>query len=118
RGASIQVTLSAGSQAGTWKVVVSLPGVQPETFDNIGLGLTANALWVAIAAAINNGIANFTASNIIIATAGASTAAPVAGTTSLTGGNDGVGTITSTVLLGVDTTPRKGMYGLRSTGAA
>ena len=118
-GNNITVTLSAGSQANTWKAVVAATGLQPEVFDNIGSGLTGNALWVAIAAAINNGTNSLRgASNIIVASAGAGTAAPAAATTPLVGGTDGATTITPSVMLGVDTVPRTGMYALRSTGAS
>jgi uncharacterized protein len=115
-GNSLQVIVAAGSKTGTWRVTVSLPGLVPEVFDNIGSGLTGNAVWVAIANALNLGMGGVRgASQLVVATAGASTAAPVAGTTTLTGGTDGATTITGTVLLGVDTTPRKGMYALRNT---
>ncbi|MFX5634332.1 hypothetical protein ABTE18_21015, partial [Acinetobacter baumannii] len=46
---------------------------------------------------------------------GSGTTAPTAATLSLTGGTDGATTITSSVLLGQDTIPRKGMYALRNT---
>ena len=39
-------------------------------------------------------------------------------TVTLAGGTDGATTITSTVLIGQDTVPRKGMYALRGTGAS
>ena len=39
-------------------------------------------------------------------------------TNSFTGGTDGATTITSSVLIGLDTIPRKGMYALRGTGAS
>jgi hypothetical protein len=45
-------------------------------------------------------------------------AAATTGSATMTGGTDGATTITGTVLLGVDTVPRKGMYALRNTGAA
>ncbi|MGC8020883.1 phage tail protein, partial [Salmonella enterica] len=52
-GNGIQVTLSTGSAASSWRAVVSMPNRQPETFDNItGTGA---ALWANIAAAINLG---------------------------------------------------------------
>jgi hypothetical protein len=118
-GNQIAVTLSAGTQTGTQKVIVAAPGLVAEAFDNIGLGLSANALWAAIANAINNGTSALRGpSQIIVASAGASVAAPVAATFSLTGGTDGVTTITSSVMIGQDTVPRKGMYALRSTGAS
>ncbi len=119
-GNSLSVTLATGSAASTWKVTVSLPGFVPEVFDNIGgASVTGNALWVAIANAINLGISGLRGpSQLIVATAGASTAAPTAGATALTGGTDGATTITGTVLVGVDTVPRKGMYALRNTGTS
>ena len=49
--------------------------------------------------------------NVGVATSTASTA-------TLTGGTDGATTITSSVLVGLDTVPRKGMYALRGTGAS
>lgn len=115
-GNGIQVTLAAGSKTGTWRVTVALPGLVPEVFDNIGFGLTANALWVAIASAINNGNSALRgASGLVVASAGASVTAPVAGTTTLASGTDGAG-VAATDLVGVDTVPRKGMYALRNTG--
>ncbi len=41
-----------------------------------------------------------------------------ASSVTLSGGTDGTTTITSTVLVGVDTIPRKGMYALRNSGAS
>ena len=46
------------------------------------------------------------------------TAVGTVSTSNLTGGTDGVATITASVLIGVDTVPRKGMYALRNTGAS
>ena len=41
-----------------------------------------------------------------------------ASTVTLSGGTDGATTITSSVMIGVDTVPRAGMYALRSTGCS
>lgn len=119
-GNQISVTLSAGTKTGTFKAIVAAPGLVAEAFDNIGFGLTANALWLAIASAINNGSSALRGpSQIIVAAAGAGTAAPTPATFTLTGGTDGVTTITSAVMLGQDTTtPRTGMYALRNTGTS
>lgn len=118
-GNSLQVTVAPGSQANTQKVTVALPGYVPEVFDNIGAGLSGNALWVAIANAINNGLnATRGASALVVASAGAGTTAPAAATYPLASGTDGATTITGTVLIGQDTVPRKGMYALRNTGAS
>ncbi|WP_369952192.1 phage tail protein [Ralstonia syzygii] len=115
-GNSLQVTIANGSKANSWKAVVAMPGLVPEVYDNIGAGLTGNALWIAIASAINNGIDGLRGkSGLIVATAGAGTTAPTAATYTLAGGTDGTTTITGSTLVGVDTIPRKGMYALRGT---
>ncbi|MBI6183461.1 phage tail protein [Serratia proteamaculans] len=116
-GNSISVAIAAGSRPGTWRLTVSLPGLLPEVYDNLGKGLTGNALWGAIAETINSGTGPMRgASGLVVATAGAGTAAPTAGTTVLKGGTDGATGVSGTTLLGVDVTPRKGMYALRGTG--
>lgn len=118
-GNLISFALSAGSQANTWRAVVSMPGLVPEVFDNIGAGLTGNALWVAIASAINNGVSGIrTASELVVASAGAGTAAPTVSSVTLTGGSDGASGVTANHLVGQDTVPRKGMYALRKSGVA
>lgn len=114
-GNSTSVAVQAGTQSGTWKVVVSNPNLSTEVFDNIGSGLSGAALWTAIAYAINNGSGVRGASNIIIASVGSSTQQPVPSSTTISGGTDGVTSITTSVLLGQDTIPRKGMYALRGT---
>lgn len=118
-GNGITVAVSAGTQAGTYKAIVSAPGLVPELFDNVGSGLSGNAVWVALASAINNGNSALRgASQIIVATAGAGTATPATATYPLAGGTDGATTITGSVLLGQDTVPRKGMYALRNAGVS
>ncbi len=122
-GNSLVATLATGSAAGTYKVVLALPGQVPEVFDNIGVGLSGNALWVAIATAINNGINGIRGPSLLaVASAGAGTGAPAVGTTGqtqgFTGGTDGATTITGATLLGQDTVPRKGMYSLRNTNTS
>ncbi len=119
-GNSLSTTLSAGSAASSWKLVISLPGVAPEVFDNI-TG-TAGALWANIVNAVNNGqAATRGPSQLVIASAGASVLAPVATQTIVfTSGTSGNTTLTDAVLVGVDgvTGPtRKGMYALRGSGA-
>lgn len=115
-GNGIKVTLANGSAASSYQVKIAAPGLSPEIFDNI-TG-TGNALWVAMADAINNGNAQRGPSDIIVATAGAGTASPTIGTLSLSGGTDGATTISGTVLEGSDTYPRTGMYALRGKGAS
>ena len=118
-GNTVTVALAAGSAANTWKVTVAAPTLNPEVFDNIGAGLSGNALWLAIAAAINNGTSvQRGPSQIITAAAGASTSAPMAASFTLASGTDGATTISGSVLIGQDTVPRKGMYALRNQGVS
>lgn len=49
-GNQIGVSLSNGSRTGTWRLTVSLPGLQPEIFDNIAC--TGAVFWTALAAAV------------------------------------------------------------------
>lgn len=115
-GNQIVVSVAPGSAASTFQVKIAAPGLAPEIFDNIPG--TANALWVAMAVAINSGNAQRGPSQIIVATAGAGVTAPASASYTLASGTDGATTITGTVLLGVDTVPRKGMYALRGKGVS
>ena len=120
-GNSLSVTVAAGSNstsgAPTFKIIAQLPGQLAEIFDNIGG--TGNALFVNMANAVNQGTSGIRGpSQIIVATAGAATGVPIIGAALLASGTDGVATITGATLVGLDTTPRKGMYALRSTAAS
>ena len=121
-GNQIQATFTAGSStttaAPTYKLTAAIPGQPPEIFDN--LGGTGAALWTAAAAAINSGQSGLRGpSQLLVATTSTGAGAPAIGANfTLAGGTDGTGTITSAVLVGVDTTPRKGMYALRGTGCS
>jgi hypothetical protein len=120
-GNSVTVQLAAGSKASSWKVIIGAPGYTAEVFDNItGSG---NALWVAIAAAINSGSGVLRgASQWVTAAAGAGTTTATAATYTFSGGVDGavVGSsnVKTATLVGVDTTTRTGMYALRGRIAA
>jgi hypothetical protein len=120
-GNGIKLTLQPGSKAGTYRVVISCPGLPTEVFDNIAAGLTGNAIWVGIAAAINSGASGIRpASNLIILTAQSVGIAPLAASTTYTfaSGTDGVTTITGLLMIGQDVVPRTGMYALRGTNIA
>ena len=112
----ITVTLAAGTKQSTTKATVAIAGlgIPTEVFDNIsGVG---NLFWVNLASAINHGISGLRGpSQIITASAGVSAIAPVDATTTLTGGTDGASGVTTAILVGSDTAPRKGMYALRGT---
>ncbi len=112
---SCQVSVGPGSKNGTFQVRVAQPFSPPEIFDNIGFGLTANPLWVEIARVINEGQNGMrSASELIVATAGAGTTAPATATYTLTGGLDGSSGVDKDDLLGTDTASRTGMYSLRA----
>jgi hypothetical protein len=116
-GNALRVAISAGSAVTTFRAVVSIPGQVPETFDNVsGVG---NLFWQALANAINLGNSAIRGpSQLVIASAGAGTSAPVAGTSTLTGGTDGATAIASANLVGVDSYPRTGLYALRGQGVS
>lgn len=116
-GNACLVNVSNGSAASSFNVSVSLPGAVPELFTNItGSGA---ALWANIALAINSGQSGLRGpSQLIVATAGVGTTSPAIAQYTLASGTDGVATITSAVMVGVDTNPRTGMYALRSQGCS
>jgi len=120
------VNIYNGSAVGTYKVVISIPGYVPETFDNIGqnpisgqAAVKGNAIWQQMATAINNGQSNIrTASNLLKAVAGTSGATPVVAQVALAGGTDGYAGVSTATMIGVDTVPRTGMYALRNQGCS
>lgn len=112
-GNAIKVTIGNGSKPSSFSVKVSMPGRVPEYFDNIEG--TDNALWVAMAAAINSGISGARGpSEVIVASAGVGVTAPTLATVTLTGGTDGATGVDAADFIGVDTLPRTGMYALRN----
>lgn len=115
-GNGVTVSLSNGSAAGSWRAVIACPGLQAEQFDNIAG--TGNAFWVNLAAAINSGQSGLRGpSQIITATAGATTTTPTAESVTLAGGTDGA-SVSQVNLIGVDVNPRSGMYALRQQGCS
>ncbi|TDR80004.1 phage tail protein [Paludibacterium purpuratum] len=122
-GNTLSAALTAGTAANSFKLIVTMPGVQPEIFDNlVGSGA---ALWQSLVNAVNNGISGIRGpSQLVVATVGASSLAPqlTGGTQSVTftGGSDGAAGVTDAMLVGADgvTAPaRKGMYALRGANA-
>lgn len=119
-GSQIVISLGTGAKAGTWRFTVTLPGMQPEVFDNIGG--TGAAFWLALTSAVNAGQGPQRGpSQIVVAAAQGTTATPVAFTWSLSlgaPGSDGAAGVTATSLVGVDIAPRRGMYALRGQGCS
>jgi len=124
------LTLSTGSAASSYQLTVARPGLQPEVYNNItGSGAT---FWANLVSAVNNGNGQTRGSSqLVTLAAGAGSNASVnpsslslpvtitlgTGTGSVAG-VDGVASITTSILLGQDTIPRKGMYALRGQGCS
>jgi phage tail sheath protein FI len=120
-GNQIVVTMGSGSQAGTWRLTVALPGRAPEVYDNIGG--TGAGFWTALAAAVNQGQGLLRGpSQLVVASTNGTTSAASAFTLTLgagaagTVGTDGATTIAAATLVGSDILPRQGMYALRGQG--
>lgn len=117
-GNSVSLLWTAGSKSGTYRLIVTPIYGLPEVFDNIAG--TGNAVAIAAAAAVNTGSGALRGpSQLITMAAGVGTTVPTNGTSvTLSGGTDGVATLTASVLVGLDTVPRKGMYALRGAGCS
>jgi hypothetical protein len=117
-GNQISVALQPGAKQASWMLTVSLPGIQPEVFDNITGDDTS--FWVSLASAVNTGSGVRRASSqfIVIHTNGnTSTPANFAVTLgTATSGSDGASGVGPSQLLGQDGTSRTGMYALRGQG--
>ena len=116
---TIQTSPATNPTGTTMKLIVACPGLNTEIFDNI-VAPTGQAIWATVAAAVNNGIGNQSASKIIVASLPGSTGGPVYSQTyTLSGGTDGSG-ITSTQLIGTDGAgiSRTGMYALRGSNCS
>jgi phage tail sheath protein FI len=117
-GNAITVTLGAGSKPSTWLLSVAVSGFAPELFD----GLTGDgaAFWAGLATAVNTGTGPQRGpSQLIIASAGGSTASPSAFTLTLGSGSvgtDGASGVAGSQQVGIDGTSRTGMYALRGQG--
>ena len=119
-GNLIAVQMAPGSKASTWRMTITLPGQQPELFDNVA-GSGAQ-FWINLAAAINagNGVQRGP-SQIVVASAGGTSVVPTALSTSFASGaigSDGAVAVTAATLVGVDTLPRRGLYALRGQGCS
>lgn len=119
-GNSISILLAAGSQAGTWRLTLWLPGLTPEVFDNIAAPSPA-AFWSNLANAVNTGASVLRGpSQLVVAALGSATAtAPQPLSNQLLfGGTDGAGAVTAATLVGTDSLPRHGLYALRGQGCS
>ncbi len=119
-GNQIALALTPGSAAGTWRLTVSLPGLAPEVFDNVGG--TGAGFWAEPGNAVNTGIGPQRGpSQLVVANANGATNAVAAFSTTLgagTPGTDGASGVNAATLVGSDTAPRTGMYALRGQGCS
>jgi Bacteriophage tail sheath protein len=117
-GNQVNLTLQPGAGPNTWRLIATLPGLQPEVYDNIGG--TGAQFWISLATAVNQGQGSQRGpSQLVIASAGGATAPPMAFATTLgvsTPGSDGAANVSSAQLVGMDIPPRTGMYALRGQG--
>jgi phage tail sheath protein FI len=119
-GNQIGVALSTGSGVNTWQLTVTLPGLQPEVYNNIGgVGLS---FWQALANAVNAGLGPQRGpSQIVTAAAGTTAGTPAAFAYSFAAGvpgGDGAAGVTAGSLVGIDVAPRLGTYALRGQGCS
>ena len=119
-GNQIGVSLSAGSQSGTLRLTLNLPGLTPEAFDNI-LSSSPAVFWSNLANAINQGASALRGpSQLVVASLGTATntAPTFLSNQALFGGTDGAANIGAATLVGQDSLPRTGMYALRGQGCS
>jgi phage tail sheath protein FI len=119
-GNNLGVSLGAGSQAGTWRLVVSMPGLLPEVYDNI-LAPTPASFWANLVAAVNTGVGPLRGpSQLVTAVLGSAiTATPVSFTNlALLGGTDGATSISAATLVGQSGLTNTGMYALSGQGCS
>ena len=108
-GNLVILTLTTGSRANTWRLTISLPGLQPEVYDNIaGSGAV---FWSTLVTAVNQGQGPQRGpSQLIVANAGGATIAPNQFSVALgstTAGSDGAVNVTVTGLAGTDIPPAR-----------
>lgn len=120
-GSQISVTFAPGSAVNTWSIVIALPGVAPEIFDNIAG--TGEVFYQNLVSAVNlgNGALRGPSQIVVAALGNTFTATPVAGTYPFsygTPGTDGATNVNAATLVGIDIEPRLGMYALRGQGCS
>lgn len=117
-GNQVSVTMQPGSQPASWMLTASLPGIQPEVFDNIKG--SAGGFWQSLASAVNTGAGvQRSASRLITVQPNGNTSTPMNFSLTLGGatpGSDGAAGVTPTQLVGQDDASRTGMYALRGQG--
>ena len=121
QGNRIALALSAGSKPGSWKLVLQMPGMLPEAFDNIDAGAGNSAFWASLVQAVNTGNGPARGpSALCVATIGTGTVATPQAISDQTlfGGADGIAGLSAASIVGNDGLSRTGMYSLRGQQCA
>ena len=119
-GNQVGLALQPGSAAGSWRLILGLPGQVAETFNNLAAPTPA-ALWQNLVNAVNLGLGPLRGpSQLCVASLGSATATQPAGFLgqSLLNGSDGAAGVSAGTLVGQDGLPRRGMYALRGQGCS
>ena len=117
-GNRIVLTLTTGSRANTWRLTVSLPGLQPEVYDNIaGTGALFWTTWPlpSIKARDRSAAPRNSSSQAPVAPRSRRTLSPSRLAQPLPA-RTAQQRVTASGLVGVDIPPRSGMYALRGQG--
>ena len=91
-GNQIGVSLASGSRAGSWKLVLAMPSLVPEVFDNIDASAGVAAFWSNLVSAVNTGTGVTRGpSQLVVASLGTGTSIPPAAISAQTllSGTDG-----------------------------
>ncbi len=118
-GNSIGVVLAAGSQAGTWRLTLTLPGLTPEVFDNIAAPSPASS-GPTLPRDQHRRVrpARPKPTRRRLPRHRHRTAPHALPASPCCGGTDGAATVTAATLVGADTLPRRGLYALRGQGCS
>ena len=120
-GNQIQLQITTGSAAGTWRLTLGTTGQLAESFDNI-VAPSASAFWQNLVNAVNFGQGPMRGpSQLCVASLGGA-ASSISPTTLipqyLLTGSDGSASVAASNLVGSDGLPRRGMYALRGQGSS
>ncbi len=111
---------AAGSQAGTWRLTLTLPGLTPEVFDNIAAPTPGGLLGQPRRRREHRRVrpARPEPARRRLPRHRHRTAPQSLSNQTLFGGTDGATAINAATLVGADTLPRRGLYALRGQGCS
>lgn len=118
-GNRVALSIQQAPQPGALRLILGLPGQQPELFDVPAPSPVA--FWTGLVTAVNNGTGPLRGpSALCVASLGSATSAPLVTLSPqfLLNGSDGAAGVTAQSLIGTDGPPRQGMYSLRGQGCS